>query len=74
MFLKFLGHFKVSINDNLNSYSHTNVLLKFNQNIEIWAMAFHPPVVYGIHGSQEDGPLDMRNPWDPPEPEVPMEA
>lgn len=26
------------------------MLLKFNQNIEIWAMAFHHPVVYGIHG------------------------
>lgn len=42
----------------------------------IWAMGFQQPVVPWDSrlSSQEDGPLDMRNPWDPPEAEVPMEA
>ena len=68
--------FKVSINEFRNSYEFQKVLLKFNQNIDIWAMGFQQPVVPWDSrlSSQEDGPLDMRNFWDPPEPEVAMEA
>ena len=49
---------------------NSNVLLKGFA--VVYGLTALPPAV--LLSSQEDGPLDMRNPWDPPEPEVPMEA